>query len=32
LREAPSAPEGLWTRLRRGLFGLGKPVVEEWRY
>ena len=25
------APEGFWTRLRRSLFGAGKPVFEDWR-
>jgi putative secretion ATPase (PEP-CTERM system associated) len=31
-REPLRAPEGFWTRLRRGLFGAGKPVVEDWRF
>jgi len=30
-REPEAAPEGLLTRLYRGLFGLGKPVFEEWK-
>jgi putative secretion ATPase (PEP-CTERM system associated) len=31
-REPLRGPEGFWTRLRRGLFGAGKPVVEDWRF
>jgi general secretion pathway protein A len=31
-RQSSPAPEGLWARLRRGLFGPVKPVVEDWRY
>jgi putative secretion ATPase (PEP-CTERM system associated) len=31
-REPEAAPEGLLTRLYRGLFGLGKPVFEEWKF
>jgi putative secretion ATPase (PEP-CTERM system associated) len=30
-QELSAAPDGLWTRLRRGVFGPGKPVVEDWR-
>ena len=31
-REPEAAPEGLLTRLYRGLFGLGRPVFEEWKF
>jgi len=30
--ESLRGPEGFWTRLRRGLFGAAKPVVEDWRF
>ena len=30
-RDSSLAPEGFWTRLRRNLFGAGKPVFEDWR-
>jgi general secretion pathway protein A len=31
-REPVVAPDdGLWTRLRRGLFGIGKPILEDWK-
>ena len=29
---ASPAADGFWTRLRRGVFGPGKPVVEDWRF
>jgi putative secretion ATPase (PEP-CTERM system associated) len=31
-RDPSPEPEGFWTRLRRGLFGPGKPIVEDWRF
>jgi len=31
-RDPLPAPESFWMRLRRGLFGPGKPVVEDWRF
>jgi hypothetical protein len=31
-RDPSPQPEGFWTRLRRGLFGPGKPIVEDWRF
>jgi len=31
-RDRLPAPESFWMRLRRGLFGPGKPVVEDWRF
>jgi general secretion pathway protein A len=31
-REPEAAPEGLLMRLYRGLFGVGKPVIEEWKF
>jgi putative secretion ATPase (PEP-CTERM system associated) len=31
-RDRSPAPESLWMRLRRGLFGPGKPVIEDWRF
>jgi len=30
--DAPNTSDTFWTRLRRSLFGPGKPVVEDWRY
>jgi putative secretion ATPase (PEP-CTERM system associated) len=31
-RDPSPHPESFWTRLRRGLFGPGKPIVEDWRF
>jgi len=31
-RDPQRVSESVWTRLRRGLFGAGKPVVEDYRY
>ena len=31
-RDPLPASESLWMRLRRGLFGPGKPVIEDWRF
>jgi general secretion pathway protein A len=31
-RDPSPEPEGFWTRLRRAVFGPGKPIVEDWRF
>jgi general secretion pathway protein A len=31
-RDPSPEPESFWTRLRRGVFGPGKPIVEDWRF
>jgi hypothetical protein len=31
-RDASPEPESLWSRLRRGLLGLGKPAVQDGRF
>jgi hypothetical protein len=32
LREPEVVHDGLWARMCRGLFGVGKPVVQDWKF